>query len=197
MRRIVVTTLTLMAGMAVVAAPAVAQAEQETRERPAFRGMMAGGHGAMVRNPAAALLERQDALGLTADQVRQIEAVRARVEQENAPRIEQLRSAFGERRGRDMTRDERRQMRERMQELRPIREALRATNRAASEEIRGILTDGQHEQLRELRRAERQELRERIRSQREGAGAWEGRRGERGDRKDGRRHRRGPGGGLW
>jgi len=197
MRRIVVTTVTLMAGLAVVAAPAVAQDEQEVRDRPVVsgRGMMMGGPGAMGRNPAAALLKRQDALELTAEQVRQIEAIRVRVEEENAPRLEQLRAVFGQRAGRDMPVEERRQLRERMEELRPVREALRATNRAAGEEIRGILTDAQHEQLRELRRTHRQEMRDRMRTERRGDGAWEGRRGERGERRDVRRPRRGPGGG--
>ncbi len=199
MRRIVVTTLTLAAGLSVMTAPAIAQVGEEVRDRPAIgaRGMMGGGPGAMVRNPADALLERQETIGLTAEQVQQIEGIKARVEQENAPRLEQLRAAFGDRVARDMTAEERSELRQRRQELRPLREQLRATNRAAGEEIRGILTEAQHERLREIRRAERQELRERFRGERGGEGAWERRRGDGEKRGDVRRHRRAPrGGGL-
>jgi hypothetical protein len=200
----IVQTMIVVAGLAVIAAPAPAQVGEPVRERPAFergmRGMRAGGPGAMVRNPAASVLAHQAALGLTAEQVRQIEAIQARVERENATRLEQLRAAIGDRPAvdrssiREMSAEERQQvraqMRERMEQVRPIREQLRQTNRAAGEEIRALLTDEQHTQLRELRRAERRDRA--VRGPR-GArqGEWQ-RRGERSERGDGFRSRRGP-----
>jgi hypothetical protein len=200
MRRIA-TAMTIAAGLAVMAAPAVAQVGTEVRERPAFqgRGMMAG-PGMRAQNPGALLLERRAELGLTADQVRQIEAIQARVQQQNTARIEQLRAARGdspERNFRDMSADERQQlraqMRERMEKLQPLRQQLRETNRAAGQEIHALLTDAQREQLRTLRREQMREFRGQ-RGER-GAGEWQGRRGERGGDGAGRRPHRGPQGG--
>jgi hypothetical protein len=200
MRRIA-TAMTIAAGLAVMAAPAVAQVGTDARERPAFqgRGMMAG-PGIRAQNPGALLLERRAELGLTADQVRQIEAIQARVQQQNAARIEQLRAAHAdrpERNFRDMSAEERQQlraqMRERMEELQPLRQALRETNRAAGQELHALLTDAQREQLRTLRREQMREFRGQ-RGER-GAGEWQGRRGERRGDGEGRRPHRGPRGG--
>jgi hypothetical protein len=206
MRRIV-QAVTVVAGLAVVAGPAVAQVGEPVRERPAFeaRGMRAGAPMATARNPAAAVLAQREALGLSADQVRRLEAVQARVEAANAPRLERLRAVQGERQAMDrdrirqMSADERQQlrqqMRERMDQVRPVMEELRKTNHAAGDEVRAILTDEQHTQFRDLRRSERRDGA--MRGQRGGQnrGEWLQRRGERSERGDvpGRRGPRGGG----
>lgn len=190
MRRMV-QAVTVAAGLAVLAVPAVAQIGEPVPERPALeaRGMRAGAPMAVARTPAAAVLAQREALGLTADQVRQLEAIQARVERENAPRMERLRAVHGERQAmdrsriREMSADERQelraQMRERMEQLRPVMEELRQTNRAAGDEIRDLLTAEQQAQFRALRRSERRD------------GAWQQRRGERPERGE-VRSRRGP-----
>jgi hypothetical protein len=175
----VISAMTVVAALAVVAGPMVAQQGPGARERPGFmgRGMMAAGPLARVQNPGALLLERRAELGLAEDQVRQIEGILARVERENAPRIEQLRAAFGDRKVREMTVDERQQMRERMQQLQPVRQQVRETNRAAGQEIHALLTVEQQQKLRELRRERMAELRKGRGEARDGE--WQRRRGDR------------------
>jgi hypothetical protein len=206
MRR-VVQAVTVAAGLAVLVAPALAQVGEPVPERPALeaRGMRDGAPMALARNPAAAVLAQREALGLTADQVRQLEAIQARIERENAPRLERLRALHGERQAmdrsriRDMSADERAQlraqMRERMEQLRPVMQELRETNRAAGDEIRGLLTAEQQTQFRALRRSERRDGAWRGPRGGERQGAWQQRRGERSERGD-VRFRRGPRGGI-
>jgi hypothetical protein len=173
--RKIATVMTIVAGLAVLAAPAVAQVGTEVGERPAFqgRGMMMGISGARHQNPGALLIERRAELGLTAEQVRQIEAIRDRVTRENAARLEQLRQ----------------QNRDRMEPLQAVRRELRETNRAAGQEIHGLLTEEQRQQLHTLRR---EQVRE-FRGQRggRGDGEWQGRRGDRRGDGEGRRPHRG------
>jgi hypothetical protein len=146
-----------MAGAAValvlVASPVVAQgAGQDSVPGRMGRGMLRGGPAAMERNPAAAVLEHREALELTAEQVSRLEAIRDHVAQENSPRWEQLRAAFGDANPRDMTPEERQAHRAQMQALAPVRDEIRATNRAAGEEIHELLTDDQEATLRPLMR---------------------------------------------
>jgi hypothetical protein len=197
-----VQVVAAVAGLAVVAVPVVAQVGEPVRERPALeaRGMRAGAPMAMARNPAAGVLAQREALGLTADQVRQLEAIKERVERENAPRIERLRAVHGEReamersRIRQMSAAERQQLHDHMAQVRPIMEEVRQTNHAAGDEIRALLTEEQHAQFRELRRAERRDGAWRGPRGGERQGAWQQRRGERSERGD-VRYRRGPRGG--
>lgn len=108
---------------------------------------------AAVQSPGTALLRHQKQIGLTDDQVRQIEAIRARAEAANAPRVEQLRQLAGQMRA--GTVEERRQLREQMQSLQPVRQQIRETNRAAGDEIHTLLTPEQEARARTLRRAQR------------------------------------------
>lgn len=188
--------MTVLAGLAVMAAPVLAQTGQD-RERPGLdrRGMRGGGPAANVRTPGAMLLERRAEVGLTADQVRQIEAIQARVQAANAPRLERLRAEFGELPARErpargarqaMTAEERQEMRDRMraraEQVRPIMEEVRATNRAAGDQIHALLTTEQKAALFDLRR--------------EARGEWQNRRGEHpGGAREGRGPR-GPRGGI-
>lgn len=151
-----VTAMTVMAGLAVMAAPALAQAGQE-RERPAFDrwGIWGGGPAANVGTPGAMILEYRAELGLTAEQVSRIEAIQERVKAANAPRIEQLRAQFGERRPvrdrtrRDMMAVERQELRDQM---RSVMQEVRETNRAAGDQIHALLTTEQKAALLDLRR---------------------------------------------
>lgn len=139
-----------LAAAAILAAPAAAQRGQD---RPAREGRGAWtAPGSMARNPVATLLAQREALELTADQVRQLESIAARVEAENAPRVEQLRAVLGDRSVQDLTADERAELRERLRELEPVRAAIRETNRTAMAEARDILTADQALKLRDVMR---------------------------------------------
>lgn len=139
-----------LAAVALLSGPAVAQGAGQGGRGQAQAEW--DGPGSMARNPVAVLLERREALGLTAEQVTKMEAIQARVERENAPRIEQLRAVMGDRNPRDLTADERLQLRERRQALAPVRDEIRETNRTAMTEVRGMLTAEQQAMMRETMR---------------------------------------------
>jgi Spy/CpxP family protein refolding chaperone len=147
-------SMTVMAALVLVAAPLAAQDGPTRGERPAMvRGM--GGQAGMVANPARAALERRADLELTAEQVSRLEAIQARVEQQNAAHREAMRSAMGDMQPgamRMMTPEQRQQLRARMQELQPLREQAQEANRAAAVEVRAVLTAEQQARLQELRR---------------------------------------------
>ena len=149
-------TMIALVAAALLAAPATAQGGQGG-ERPRRAEGVRAGPGAPARNPVAMLLDRREELELTAEQVARLEAVRERVERENAPRIERLRAALGDRPRRELSDEERARLRGRMQELQPVRDEIRATNRAAMEEAREVLTDEQESKLREIVRRPRGE----------------------------------------
>lgn len=137
-----------LAALVLVAAPLAAQGQGRG---PAMgRGMMRGGPDGMGRNPVAVVLDHRAELELTADQVRQLEAIRERVEAENGPRWERLKAAFGDADPSQMSDEERQALRERMRELQPVRQEIRATNRAAGGEIHEILTEEQETRLRPI-----------------------------------------------
>ena len=140
-------TIIALAAAALLAGPAAAQVGQGEREARAGQRARAG-TGALDRNPIAALLERREELDLDADQLARLEAVQARVERENAPRIERIRAAMGDRPAGELSEDERAGLRERMRQLQPVREEIRQTNRAAMVEVRGILTAEQQAKVR-------------------------------------------------
>lgn len=135
--------------------------------------------------PFALLLENRAQLGLTNDQVRRLEAIRNRLQEQNRPLREQLRAATerlrAERRAEferlapEQRRDRMREMRRRGRgpelpaEIRPIAERLRANADRAAEEARDVLSLEQRVRARELARAEMQERREQMRRRRPGA----------------------------
>jgi Spy/CpxP family protein refolding chaperone len=197
MRKITMA-MTMVAGLAVLAAPVLGQAGQE-RERPAFdRGMRMGGPEV---GPAAWLLEHRDRLDLTDAQVRQIEAIRAEVMQRNEAARQQFRETLGDppvERGalREMTAEQRAEFRQQMQQrrdqVRPAMQELREANRAAGDRIHELLTDAQKAQLETLRAERRAEMQAR-RGQRGGpAMGQRGQRGERGEWQRGQQGQRGP-----
>jgi hypothetical protein len=139
------------AAVAMMAAPLAAQGGQG--QGPVRgRGMMAGGPGVMARNPVAVVLDHRDDLELTDEQVQTLETLRDHVQQENEPRWQQLQDAFGDADPRSMSVEERQAFRERMQALQPVREEIRASNRAAMDEVHELLTTEQETELRQIMR---------------------------------------------
>ncbi|HEX7120661.1 MAG TPA: Spy/CpxP family protein refolding chaperone [Longimicrobiales bacterium] len=158
MRRIHRTLVVL--SLAVSPAALGAQTPEPVRGEDARRMI---GH-----DPISRLLAERESLGLTADQVARLEAIRSRLEAENRPHRERLREARAEFRAerrerldaltpaqRDSLRERRAarraEVRERMEALRPTLRQLRENRRAALAEARAVLTDEQRERLRELR----------------------------------------------
>ena len=155
--------------LAVVLA-AGAQAMQAQQAAPSPRGdhgthRLGPRHG--EGDPFARLLERRQELNLTAQQVSRIEAIRARLQAQNQPLMEQLQAARRqaglpdrsvESRGGErprLTEEQRaaaRQMRERMA---PVAQQLRSNRRAAMREVHEVLTEAQREQLRQKHREHR------------------------------------------
>lgn len=145
----------MVAALALVAAPLAAQGgpgRGQGQGQALGRGMMQGGPEAMARNPVAVVLEHRDRLELTADQVETLQGLEARIEEQNGPRWEQLRAAFGDAEPAQMTVEERQALRDRMQELAPVRDSVQATNRAAMAEVHGLLDADQNTELRGIMR---------------------------------------------
>lgn len=181
MRRIIFAAL----AVALVGAPTVALAqstEQEVSDRPERRVRM---------HPGASILQAREALGLTDEQVARIEAIGARLAEQNRPIVEELRAERGERarewrerraalspeeraqrrarmtpeqraeRRARMTPEQRAERRERMRER---REAMEPRLRQLRENTRAAMTE-MHEVLSEKQRARLQELREERRAE--------------------------------
>jgi colicin import membrane protein len=141
MRRFMIPIIAL----AVVAAPAALEAQTPRGERPAARGpgpFGLFGPQAGAANPAARVLQQREALGLTAEQVRQLEQLQAQITQRNEPLLRQLQAARPEAgqpqaRMQQMTPEQREQMRARMQERQAqITADQRAEMQARREQMR-------------------------------------------------------------
>lgn len=139
------------AAVLVVAVPLVAQQGPARQQRPGMgRGMMAGGPGVMARNPVSVVLDHAEALDLTAEQVETLNGLQARLEEANGPRWAQLEAAFGDADPVELAVEERQAIRERMQELAPVREEIRAANRAVMAEVHELLDEDQEAALRSV-----------------------------------------------
>jgi Spy/CpxP family protein refolding chaperone len=134
MRRFMIPALALT----LMAAPAVLEAQAKPRAGGGMHAMRAGGVG----NPAERVLRHREALGLTQDQVRQLEQLQARHAAQNQPLLDQLREvrpAMGQRGA--MTDEQRAEMRERMQQRGAMTNEQRADMRERMQGQRGAMTD--------------------------------------------------------
>ena len=166
------TIMSALATLALIAAPLAAQGGPGRGHGPAMgRGMMQGGPDAMARNPAAVVLEHRDALELTAEQVQALETMQAEIEEQNGPRWAQLEEAFGDADPAGMSVEERQALRERMQELAPVREAIRQTNRTIMAGLHEMLTPEQEQKLRAVMRRAPDRPGRGMRAGRPGSGA--------------------------
>jgi hypothetical protein len=168
MRRFMISAIAL----SLAAAPAALEAQAAPRTERPQAGARAGGIG----NPAARVLQHRDALGLTLDQVRQLQQLQAQYADRNQPLLDQLRSvrpAMGLRG--ELTDEQRAELRQRRQgmrdggrhatpearaefeALRPVMEQLRANHVQAREQVQALLSAEQTARLQELtiRRGER------------------------------------------
>jgi Spy/CpxP family protein refolding chaperone len=162
MRRFMISVIAL----SLAAAPTVLEAQGTPRAERAPHGTRAGGIG----NPAERLLQHREELGLTLDQVRQLQQQQAHYAERNQPLLDQLREvrpSMGMRGG-AVTPEQRAELRERMQgmrggarqatpearaqfeALRPVLEELRSNHAQAREQARAVLTAAQTARLQEL-----------------------------------------------
>lgn len=135
-------TTSLVLGALLVAAPLVAQ-----------RGMRQGPPGDSAwgpRNPVAVMLEHRDALELTAEQVRELEGIQSKLEEQVTPLRAKLEELHGDApmRQRDgsflnMTEAERQAVLERREQARPIALEIMGLNRAAGLQAHEVLEPGQ------------------------------------------------------
>jgi predicted transglutaminase-like cysteine proteinase len=140
-------------------------------ERQGQRGERRG------RNPLAMLIAHRQQLNLTDAQVSQLQAIRQRLEAQNRPLMERVRSlrqqaglpdfrrerreqgqgqAEGQEQGRrerpQLTPEQRQAMQRLRPQLQPIMQQLRANNQAAMKEVQSVLTDAQKQQIRQFMR---------------------------------------------
>jgi hypothetical protein len=153
MRRFILPVMALSLAVAPTAVDAQAHGMRGQGHAGAF-GARAGEAGAAM-NPAAFVLQHREALNLSLDQVRQLQQIQARIEQQNQPLREQLQAAApGMGRG----------MAQRMEQVTPEqREQMRAQMQQRREQV----TPEQREQMRaqmQQRRTEMQGMREQMRN---------------------------------
>lgn len=150
-----------MALIALAMAAPVALSAQDAAPRHGAHGEHhRAGPRAGRMDPFARLLEKRQELGLTAEQVSRIEAIRSRLQARNQPLVERMqaarreagvperREARGGERPRP-TEEQRTAMRQLRDRIRPLAEQVRTNTRAAMEEARAVLTEQQQAQVRE------------------------------------------------
>jgi Spy/CpxP family protein refolding chaperone len=114
---------------------------------------------------AGFLLRHRAELGLSDEQVARMNAIAARLQEQNRPLVDRLRAAGLPVRPqqrthlREMTPEQRRELRAKFEEHRPTLQQLRANTRAAVEEARAVLTPQQQERARTLMRERKGEHR--------------------------------------
>jgi hypothetical protein len=156
--------------LSLAAAPVAVEAQTPRAER----GQFAGRGGGMV-NPAERVLEHREALGLSLDQVRQLQQLQAQIATRNQPLLDQLQAARPQ-----LTDEQRAQRREaRLAQLTPEQRAQMEQRReqmaTATPEQRQQMRQEMRQRMEQLTPAQRAEMRQKARGQR-------GDRGERGER---------------
>jgi hypothetical protein len=155
-------------------APVALEAQTPWAERGGMGAGM-GARGVQAMNPATRVLEHRDALGLNADQVRQLQQLQVQIDSRNQPllaQIQEVRPAARpgardemRRRAAEMTPEQREQMRARMQEQRSqMQQATpeqREQMRARMQEQRSRMQQATPEQREQMRA----EMRERMQAQ--------------------------------
>jgi Spy/CpxP family protein refolding chaperone len=139
--------------LTLAAAPLALEAQTPRAQRGPF-GAGIGAHGPVAANPAARVLEHRDALGLSLDQVRQLQQLQAQIETRNQPLVDQVRAARP-----PVDRD---RIRQRAAQMTPgQREQMRAQMEARREQMQHA-TPEQREQMRAQMRAQMEARREQM-----------------------------------
>ena len=159
---------------ALAAVPAAGHAQDTEAPKMERSDSAHGRHGPGMRmmgerlrkGPAEHILSHRAELGLTADQVSRLEAIRDRSAARNEPHIEQLRQLREERREQRSaeTGEQRREQRDRHEMpagARAAMDSIRANHQAARQEAAAVLTEEQRSKLQEMmpRRGEERQRR--------------------------------------
>ena len=146
--------LAMVAGLMAAATPALAQTETPPKSpAPADSGRR-------MKDPISRMLEQQDQLKLTDDQVRQLEQIRTKYQERYKSHLEEMRRSH------------------------EARSALRAGMDSARAEIAGVLTPEQEKQVEAMREEWRREWKDAYRGRHHG-GSHGKHEHEDGDSKDG------------
>src|SRR5215510_10049320 len=114
--------------------PSVVLAQGEGRR--ARRGGMEGMRGNVVQT----IIDHKTDLGLTAEQIAKLEPIGKKLDEQNKPILEALQKVRGNTSFREMSQEQREQMRPQMEKLRDHR-------KAALDEVKGVLTQEQQTKL--------------------------------------------------
>jgi golgin subfamily B member 1 len=152
-------------------APVALEAQTPWAERGGMGAGM-GARGVQAMNPATRVLEHRDALGLNADQVRQLQQLQVQIDSRNQPllaQIQEVRPAARpgardemRRRAAEMTPEQREQMRARMQEQRSQMQQATPEQR---EQMRARMQE-QRSQMQQATPEQREQMRARMQEQR-------------------------------
>lgn len=126
-----------------------------------------GDHAARMqhrgRAPFALFLEHRAELGLTDAQVARLEEISRRLHERNEPHVQRLREAglptrLEDRRSlRELSVEERQQLRQRVEAMKPTLQEMRKNRRDAAREAKAVLSEEQQARVRELLKARRGE----------------------------------------
>jgi Spy/CpxP family protein refolding chaperone len=130
MHRPKLIALTVAAGLAALATPAIAQADRDTKPP------LAADSGRRMMDPISRMLEQREQLELTPDQVRRLEQIRVKYQGKYKDQIEQMRRS------------------------REARSALRAGMDSVRTEVAAVLTPEQETQVEVMREERRREWRD-------------------------------------
>ena len=115
------------------------------------RGMgMRGGMMGMMRNPVQLLVDSAQSLGLSADQVRQLQAIARQLDDQNRVPLDSLQAHRGEMGGMRGGGEPTPEQRAAMERLRPYMMQLRDNDRQAIERAMAVLTPDQQARVRAM-----------------------------------------------
>ena len=108
------------------------------------RGAMRGGPEGVQRNIIEVIIAQKADLTLTAEQITSLEPIAKKLDEQNKPVLEEVQKLRGSGTSpREMSEQQREQMR-------PLMEKLRENREAALKEAQPVLTDAQRDKLRQL-----------------------------------------------
>jgi predicted transglutaminase-like cysteine proteinase len=163
----------IAAALALAAAPGLLAAQQT---QPAQAHARHQGQRGEHRGGIQALIARRDQLHLSADQVSRLQAIQQRLESQDRPLQERMRTLFqqsglpdfrarraergaqGQPRAQrpQLTEQQRQQLKQLREQAKPIREQMRQNRQAALREVQGVLTAEQKQQVQQWRQQHQQ-----------------------------------------
>lgn len=145
---------------ALVAMPAIAEAQQQQRPTQTAPDNRSGMQQRQARTPSAVIMQHKDDLKLSAEQVAQVEKIGKELEEKNRPLQEKMREARGSGNMNQMSAEERAELRQKMA---PITEEIRKNTEASREKLLQVLDAEQQKKFKEIWEASQQRNQQRGR----------------------------------